>query len=150
MQTTETTPPEGPKTEPPPIEPILGAIAAEVAQQGRRWGFEHDRRHNLMEWTGILTGRAAKVFEAQRFREGGLDLYRHARHALVEVAAVAVSAIRAIDANKQAASPASAWCCSLCLAQRGGNGPRVPATHWSTDVDTGEPEPLCDGCQGAR
>jgi hypothetical protein len=138
-----TTTTEEQKIEAPPIEPIWGAIRQEVTRQGLRWGFEHDRQHTLYDWVAILTKRASGVFDAQGYSHQGK--YRKARLALVQIAAVAVSAIRALDTNKQT-SPAGAWCCSLCLPL----DKRTPATHWSTDVDTGEPEPLCDGCKGAR
>lgn len=149
MTTTSTTPPEGPKTmpSPAPFEAILRGVHDELVEQEAKWGgLAHDREHSLHDWLAILAGRTGDVFKAGQSRIGHLPGYRLVRRRLLQVAAVAVSAIRAFDAKRMSVPPGHLQC-MLCAAEDPHT--TTKGTAWIFDADSGEPEPLCDDCREA-
>ena len=86
---------------------IFDAIQAEIERQDARWGgLEHDKGHEPFAWIAILTKRLGKAFDASeawlvtepRWAHLLTDRHVEMRRRFVQVAAVAVAAVRAIDA----------------------------------------------------
>lgn len=89
--------PEAPSS-PTALDEALRAVRDEVIEQDRKWGPENDALHEPATWIAILAGRLGKLFEsmeARRFRSFKEEWHKR----LVQVAAVAVSAIVAAEDN---------------------------------------------------
>lgn len=76
------------------ISMVLQMVEEEVRLQDDKWGIEHDEKLDAPIWISILAGRLGRVFEAAQ--QNNADGYQKA---LVQIAAVAVSAIRALRAS---------------------------------------------------
>lgn len=67
---------------------FLTQILTERAAQERRWSAEHDRAHTRLEWAGLLAHYALCVWSSDT-----------PRHALVQLAAIALAVTEALDAD---------------------------------------------------
>lgn len=69
---------------------FLTQILTERAAQERRWSAEHDRAHTRLEWAGLLAHYALCVWSSDT-----------PRHALVQLAALALAVAEALDADPE-------------------------------------------------
>lgn len=69
---------------------FLTQILTERAAQERRWSTQHDRAHTRLEWAGLLAHYALRVWSSDT-----------PRHALVQLAALALAATEALDADPE-------------------------------------------------
>ncbi|WP_110513772.1 MazG-like family protein [Herpetosiphon llansteffanensis] len=75
---------------------ILAAIAAERQSQDSKWG---EQNHHLIEWLSILmeeVGEVAQAINEYHWRDASMA---NIRKELIQVAAVAVSALESIERN---------------------------------------------------
>jgi NTP pyrophosphatase (non-canonical NTP hydrolase) len=84
------------ETDDPSIE-VLGEVLRERARQNAKWG---EQNHHPMEWLSILgeeVGEACEAANEAHWHASGRQPWAGYRKELVQVAAVAVAAIEALD-----------------------------------------------------
>ena len=78
-------------------------VNAERTRQRVQWGDDHDQRHNAHDWIALITEHAGRALEAHH-RNAYSPAYRQQ---LIRVAALAVAAVEALDANNSLGSNGS-------------------------------------------
>ena len=79
-------------------EKILEMINVERNSQDVKWGVQ---RHHYFLWNTILGEEVGEVNQASLDIENGIDIEEHLVEELIQVAAVAVSYVESIWANKK-------------------------------------------------
>ena len=77
------------------LQRVLSEVSAERRRQNQKWGGPgHDDHHTVAEWARLIQNYAgwAEVM-------AGMQSYDKARNRLVQVAALAVAAVEALDRN---------------------------------------------------
>lgn len=69
---------------------FITRVLQERGRQERRWSAEHDRAHTSMEWAALISAYAARVWTSDT-----------PRRALVQLAALALAAAEALDADPE-------------------------------------------------
>ena len=79
-------------------EKIFKMINKERYSQNAKWGIQ---RHHYFKWNTILGEEVGEVNQASLDIENGIDTEEHLIEELIQVAAVAVSYIESIWANRE-------------------------------------------------